>query len=118
MTTDPVLRVAARTIPVPEFLSPEAKAIMASPAGPDVSYPPSEDKEAWRSLIRSMDEGTLAILQPMIANLSASVHQCDINGVPVYDIEPPEADPSDRAVVLDRKPSTARVFWAGLQPDS
>ena len=63
-TTDAqaVLRVPARDVPVPSFLSLQAQAILGMGLLEIDEYPPLEDLDGWRAMVASRDELVRSIM--------------------------------------------------------
>jgi monoterpene epsilon-lactone hydrolase len=107
MTTS-VFHLPARDIPVPTSVSPQAQAMLAlGPVGPATEYPPLDDAEAWRALVRSQDQAVVEMLSKVGGGASAGEdHGAQIEarkmaGVPVYVILPDGVSSDDRRVYLD-----------------
>jgi len=96
-----VLHLPARDIPVPAFLSPQAKAMLAMRLPEGNEYPPIDDKQGWRDHIAATEQGLLPLLQMISGDGRASVDTRVIDGVTVYDVMPENADPASRGIVLD-----------------
>jgi monoterpene epsilon-lactone hydrolase len=99
--TTPVTRVPARDIPVPDYLSPAARAALAAPLLPDMVYPPRHDIEAWRALVVQMEAALLPMILGGAAQLQADVQERDANGVRVFMTTPHGMTTERRGVILD-----------------
>ena len=55
MSDETALHIAARDIPVPAHLSPQAQAWLAMPRGPRAGYPAIDDSAGWRAHVAAMD---------------------------------------------------------------
>lgn len=98
--SDDMLHVPARDIPDPAFLSDVARNYL-KPQSRTFSFPSIEDKDGWRNFVMMADQAVGESL-PRASGLStAEVEERDVDGVRVYDISVPEADPRSRGVVLD-----------------
>lgn len=106
-----VLCVPARTIPVPAHLSAEAKMMMAMEGMSNPPWPESGDIDAWRALIRKMDEQGIQGLSALSAGIAAKVEELDVDGVRVYAISPTGMDPDDQATYLDIHGGS--LLWGG-----
>lgn len=107
----PTLHVPPRDVPVPAHLSPEARAQLAQPSLSNPPWPPSNDIDAWRKLIRSMDEMGLAGLSFLAQHVEAEVSEIDAGGVPVFVVTPRNIAPDDTAVYLDIHGGS--LLWGG-----
>jgi acetyl esterase/lipase len=98
----PGIVLAAREIPIPTSVSPQAQAILAlGPLSPPRAYPPIEDHDAWRRMIAEQDEATLGLLAArMPEGVEVETRTLD-GGVNVYCARPPLVVPTDRRVYLD-----------------
>jgi acetyl esterase/lipase len=95
------LHVAARDVPVPGSISPEAQAILSMGPLQDSSYPAPEDTQAWRAYIAGCDEMVLAGLSLRAAAVAADVEEIEIAGVPVFSITPHGTATDDRRVFVE-----------------
>lgn len=95
-----ILKVPARDIPVPGFLSDIARAYLMPQPG-SLPYPALTDKEGWRSYISMVDQAVIPLLRHTAGPSAAQLEELDAGGARVYDILPPGADPDDRGVVLE-----------------
>ncbi len=94
------LHVPARDIPVPEYLSPMARAyLMPQPAS--APYPALEDKAGWRAYVSAVDQAVIPLLRRVSGQATAKVDERDADGARVFDILPPGVDPNDRTIVLE-----------------
>jgi acetyl esterase/lipase len=100
-TRTSALHVAARDVPVPGSISPEAQAILSMGPLSDPSYPAPEDTQAWRAYIAGHDEMMLAALSLRAAAVAADVEEIEIAGVPVFSITPHGSATDDRRVFLE-----------------
>jgi epsilon-lactone hydrolase len=97
----PALDVAARQIPIPKSISPEAQAALAMGLFTAPEYPSLEDVAAWRHLIAVQDEAMVAVFAEWKDIDTADVDELTIAGVPVYKVTPLGADPTDPRIYLD-----------------
>ena len=97
------LRVPARTIPVPQSISPAAQQALAPGLwGEALPYPSPADDEGWREFVRVSDEGMLAKLGGIAAALGAMTETIDAGGVPVHVVTPAGvARETERRLLLD-----------------
>jgi epsilon-lactone hydrolase len=92
----PGLHVAARDIPVPAFLSPEAQAALGMGSLGEAGYPAPDDLDGWRAMVEARDAVVLAMLEPRASLVEATVMESDLDGVKTFLITPkgtPEDDP-------------------------
>ena len=87
------LHVPARDLPPPQTISAQARAVLGAPVMDGVPYPPLDDAEAWRSYVVGANQGLLARFAGIEDHIGATVEVRDVDGVTVYDITPPGADP-------------------------
>lgn len=118
---DGSVHLAAREVPVPTSVSPEAQAILAmGPLGAAPAWPPLEDVEAWKAMVTAADEMVLlmadlegTLFHGMSVDPAAStLDDIDLGEVLVYDVVPNGVDPEDRRVALSIH-GGAFVFGAG-----
>jgi epsilon-lactone hydrolase len=95
-----VVHVPAREIPIPDYLSPVARAYL-TPLATWGEYPPLDDKDAWRAYVAAVDEAVLSRFPAWSEATGTRAVQRDAGGARVFDIEPLGLDPADRSVVLD-----------------
>lgn len=93
------LMLAARVVPMPSYLSPEAQALLTPRPPAQGDYPPAEDKAAWRAVIAERENGLLPLLERMNSVQGATVETRRENGATVYDITPAQVDGG--GVILD-----------------
>lgn len=92
--------VPARTIPVPAYLSPVARMYLV-PRGSPASYPPLEDKAAWRAYVDATDQAVLPLLSQISAGAVAEVTKRTAGSTGVFDVAAPSVSEGDRTVVLE-----------------
>ena len=97
---DGTVRVPARDVPIPAFLSDVAKASLM-PQGGSLPYPAMDDKAGWRAYVEAVDQNVLPMLRMMIPQAAAEVEERDADGARVYEIVPPGLSPDDRGVILE-----------------
>lgn len=73
-----------RHIPIPGFLSAEAREFLRSQPAPRRAYPSPGDIPGWRALIESFDSTYFDSMQPTLQGAIASVEETRINDVVVY----------------------------------
>lgn len=91
--------VPARLIKAPPFISLNAQALLT--LQPQPTYPPIEDKAAWRVLVAQADHDMAPRFQQMAAGLEVETITRDLNGVRFYEAFPPGLPKEDRNIVLD-----------------
>ncbi|MEF2978069.1 alpha/beta hydrolase [Subtercola sp. YIM 133946] len=79
------IHLPARSIPLPAFLSPEAKRLLSFAHAPRTVYPPLHDREAWRVFIAEHNERSKPMFEAMLERAldRASVESTSMNGVTV-----------------------------------
>ncbi|GGA36649.1 alpha/beta hydrolase [Sphingomonas psychrolutea] len=92
--------VPARDIPVPDYLSPIARAYL-TPLPTWGDYPPLDDKDAWRAYVAAVDAAVLSRFPAWSEASGARADHRDAGGARVFDIVPSGLDPNDPSVVLD-----------------
>lgn len=95
------LTVPPRNVPVPQHLSPEAKAQLTSGTMSCPAWPDLRDTVAWRRLAAEMDQIGLAGLSLMAQHVEADVEEIEADGARVYVVTPAGVDPADPFVYLD-----------------
>ena len=79
---------AARDVPVPSSISPEAQAILAMPRASPVDFPDPDDLAGWRQLIATRDEEMRSLLAGMVDEDAAEVERMPLGDGAVYKIVP------------------------------
>jgi acetyl esterase/lipase len=77
----------AKTIPVPDDVSPELQAYIAGPLRAGWNTPPTTP-EGWRQLAASQAAAAVAVVEPMARRLHVKIEQATIDGVKVYRVTP------------------------------
>ena len=95
------LRVPAREIPLPDSLSPEARATLSAGLLGGAAYPEAGDLDGWRKYIAERDQAMHAVLVPNADSIQARVEERDCDGARVYAITPEGVGSDDRRVYLD-----------------
>lgn len=94
--------VPAREIPVPKHLSPEARAVVATPAFQgDTGYPGLDDAEGWRRHIAASDTMLLDRMGSMTGTAAVDVRELREGDAKAFEVIPQGAEQSDRRVYLD-----------------
>jgi epsilon-lactone hydrolase len=94
------VHVPARDIPIPDYLSPVARAYL-TPLPMWGDYPPLDDKDAWRAYVAAVDEAVLSRFPAWSEASGTRADERDAGGARVFDIVPAGLDPDDRCVILD-----------------
>ncbi len=94
------LRVPERVLQAPAHLSPHAQAVVSASSPPPEPYPPIDDSAAWKRLIAEMDDLMLPMMEAMSAHIDANVTAMEVDGVPVFDIEPSSITPGGDGHIL------------------
>lgn len=105
----------ARSIPLPETISAEARAHMVMMAAPRPlpSYPPATDKDAWRRYIAAQAEMMSQMVAARAAQVSGKVETTSLNGVSVYHAVPNAPDEVRKRCVCMDLHGGALVFGGG-----
>jgi epsilon-lactone hydrolase len=98
---DDRLHVPAREIPVPEYLSEEARACLAAgPSETTAPWPPLDDADAWRERIAWQDNVLLALVGGSASTEGVAIEDLDVDGARVY-VVTPDGVTEDNRVYLD-----------------
>jgi monoterpene epsilon-lactone hydrolase len=79
--------VPAKTIPVPDDVSPQMQAVIAQPLRTGWNAPPTTP-EGWQQLADSEAAAAGAVVEPMAKRLHVKIEQSKIDGVKVYRVTP------------------------------
>ena len=103
MATDDqaALRVPAREVPVPSFLSPQAQAILGMGLLQHDEYPPLEDLEGWRAMVAARDEVVRSIMAERVSAFDGDVEEVDCAGTRIFVITPAGTPDQDQRMYLD-----------------
>jgi monoterpene epsilon-lactone hydrolase len=85
----------AKTIPVPDTVSPEMQAIIAQPLRTNWNKPPTTPEE-WKALSDSTAAAARPLIQPMAERLRVTVEPTTIAGVRAYTITPADMPEANR----------------------
>ena len=91
--------VPAKTIPVPNTVSPELQQIIAQPLRSGWNTPPTTE-EGWKQLAESIRVGALPNVEAMRERLKVRVEPGTIAGVKIYTVTPEKILPENRDRVL------------------
>ncbi len=97
---DGSMRVPARNISVPLFLSDVARAYLVPQQG-KVPYPAIDDKTGWQEYVTGVEQSILPMLRQMSAQAQAQVEERSANGARVFDILPSGVSADSGPIVLD-----------------
>ncbi|MDG2002617.1 MAG: alpha/beta hydrolase [Novosphingobium sp.] len=95
------LRIPERVIPVPEHLSPEAKAVLAAPRPDGGTYPALNDADGWRQHIAAMDAMVMQMFASRNAGAACSYRDLSEGDAKGFEIIPEGVAADDRRVYLD-----------------
>ena len=108
----PPRQVPARTIPVPDTVSPQMQAIIARPIDSSRLSSPKTTAE-WKALVASTAADRLAALPALKAAMHVKVEPATIGGVKAYIITPDEIPPANRNRLLVHVHGGAYVLYPG-----
>ncbi len=86
------LILPARSIPVPNTISAEAQAFLASGGMPQGKTPAPSDKEGWRQQIAAVNANLTQMTQMASARFKASTSSRELSACTLYEITPEERD--------------------------
>jgi len=95
----PPREVPARTIPVPETVSPQIQKLIAVPLTPTWNVIPTTP-EAWKAQVNAVTVATLQALPALREALHVTVEPATIDGVKVYMVTPVSIPPEHRDRLL------------------
>lgn len=104
--------VPARSIPVPDTVSPEMQAIIAKPLDPHFNIAPATTEE-WKSRVEAAARPVLAALPKLRAALNVSVEPVAIAGVKTFIVSPKTIPAAHKDFVLLHFHGGVRVFNPG-----
>jgi acetyl esterase/lipase len=104
--------VPARTIPVPDTVSPQMQAIIARPVNPRWSIVPKTTDE-WKAIVDKAALGVMAGLPKIREALGVTVQPSTMAGVKVFIVTPKSIAPQNRDRVLMHLHGGVRVFGPG-----
>jgi hypothetical protein len=97
--------IPAREIPIPAHLRPQAQAMLVAP--PIIqSFPPLEDKAAWRAHVAAVDEMVRRMMAGFAKPDGVDVEDRELDGVPLFVATPQDAD--------WKLPGRARRAWRSV----
>ena len=104
--------VPARTIPVPDTVSPQMQAVIARPLNSRLSVVPKTPEE-WKAVVEREALSVVATLPKIRATLGVTVQPITIAGVKAYGVTPNSIAPRNRDRVLLHLHGGIRVFNPG-----
>jgi monoterpene epsilon-lactone hydrolase len=104
--------VPARTIPVPDTVSPQMQAVIARPVNPRWSIVPKTADE-WTAIVEKATLATVAGLPKLREALGVTVQPNTMAGVKVFIVTPMTIAPQNRDRVLMHLHGGIRVFGPG-----
>ena len=91
--------VPARTLPVPEHVSPELQKISAAPLSPTWNViPPTNDE--WKTQIKGVENAMVQTLPALRGALNVKVEPTTLDGVKAYIVAPETIPPENRNRLL------------------
>lgn len=94
------LSIPAREIPVPESISPEARAVLAMGVlGVQTEYPPADDPAAWHAMVAAQDEVVTTMLGERARQITAECERREVGDAGVYVVTPEGVGDDDRVVM-------------------
>lgn len=98
--TETALRVGERIVPVPDHLSPEARAFLAQPRA-GASYPAPDDAEGWRRHIAASDAMIMEMYLGGRPQVACEIRERREGRALGYELIPEGVTAADRRVYLD-----------------
>ena len=99
------IHIPERVIPAPKSISAEAQAALNSVRPTMPPYPETDDKPAWRDLVRQFNTNLVEMIREQVTSVPGRVSHETIAEVPVYVAEPESIPPENR--------DKAMVFFHG-----
>jgi epsilon-lactone hydrolase len=108
------IHLAARVIPVPTSISPEAQAYLRNtPVSPKRSLPPISDKAAWREEVRLRDAERLPLMSRASEGAEASLESIRVGEAQVHVATPTHLADADQDKALLYIHGGALVYMGG-----
>jgi len=104
--------IPARTIPVPDTVSPQMQAVIARPFDPGFNLVPQTTAE-WKARVEKAAIATVAGLPKLREALGVTVQPATMAGVKVFIVTPKAIAPQNRDRVLMHLHGGVRVFGPG-----
>jgi acetyl esterase/lipase len=89
----------ARTIPVPDTVSPQMQKLIATPPTPTWNVIPTTPEE-WKAQVNAVTVATMAGLPALREALHVKVEPMTVDGVKAYEVTPPDIPPQNRNRLL------------------
>jgi epsilon-lactone hydrolase len=105
-------QVPAKTIPVPDTVSPQMQAIIAQPYNPTWNIVPSTPAE-WKAIVDKAAAGVVATLPAIREALGVTVEPTTIDGVKAFVVTPKAIPPRNRNRILVHVHGGAYVLSPG-----
>jgi epsilon-lactone hydrolase len=106
------LQVQARSIPVPDTVSPQMQQLIAAPYNPNWNQTPKSADE-WNALIKRVADDALKAFPAMRERLGVKVEHRTIAGVPCFVLTPNHIPPANRNRLLVHVHGGAYVLFPG-----
>jgi monoterpene epsilon-lactone hydrolase len=107
------LVLAARTIPVPASVSPEARSFLATPRPPFPPWPALDDVAGWREAVARSNEIFAPIHETYRQNFAGELRQLRVGGVSTWEAVPRVIAERNRKRVILFLHGGAYVFGGG-----
>ena len=104
--------IPARSIPVPETVSPQMRALIAQPFNSSFNLVPQNTAE-WKARVERVAGYTLEVLPKVRESLGVTVTPSNLGGVKVFIVSPKSIPPRNRDRVLLHLHGGVRVFGPG-----
>jgi len=102
MAENDSLHLEARDIPIPDSVSPEARAFMArGPLDLGYEFPDLNDVDGWHAVAAGQDARLRSFLGDPMMDFPGTMSQIDVDGVRVYELLPASSESDDPRVLLD-----------------
>jgi epsilon-lactone hydrolase len=79
------ISLGPRQIPIPRFISAEAREFLQNQPALGRDYPSPEDIAGWRALVASFDRTYLELMQPTLQTAAVTFEKTKINKIVVYE---------------------------------
>jgi len=107
------LIVPERIIPSPSHLSDKARTMLNPfPSPMSAPFPNVEDKNAWRTYVKTIDDAVLPITKTFAPQGEFSIESIEIDETKVHIITPEGIDPEDHTIIFDMH-GGALIFCGG-----
>lgn len=106
----------ARTIPVPDTVSPQVQKLIAAPLNPTWNVIPKTDDE-WKAHVNASSAAALQTLPALRQELHVKVEPLTIDGVKAYMVTPENIPPENRNRLLVHVHGGCYVLFPGEAGD-